>query len=91
VNYAVYEAMACGVPIVISRNTPLSSELEASGGVLLIEENANALSIAIETLLNNASLQANMGNAAKAWVASQFEGETRTNNYVRMYREIMNQ
>ena len=91
VNYAVYEAMACGVPIVISRNTPLSCEIEASDGVLPIEENANALSVAIETLLNNASLQATMGAAAKAWISSEFEGETRTNNYVRMYREIMNQ
>ena len=90
-NFTVYEAMACGVPIVISRNAPLARELEESEGALLIEENANAISIAIETLLNNPTLQATMGNAAKTWVASQFEDETRTNNYVRMYREIMNQ
>ena len=84
VNFAVYEAMACGVPIVISRNAPLALELEASDGVLLIEEHANAISVAIETPLNNATLQTKMGGAAKTWVTSQFEDETRTNNYVRM-------
>ena len=72
---AILEAMACGKPI-ISSNLPFNYGIvDSSRGVLVDPLDIGQIADAVNLLLNNASLRADMGaNAAKFMMAKGIEG-----------------
>jgi glycosyltransferase involved in cell wall biosynthesis len=67
-GFVQFEALACGTPVVTSRLVDTWAEIEASGGGLAVQQNANALVEVLTPLLNDRARRASMGAAGRAWV-----------------------
>ncbi len=70
---AVIEAMACGLPVVISDKVNIWREVDAAGAGLVVPCEAAALAAALERLLNDPGLAAAMGQRGRALVAERFQ------------------
>ena len=73
----VFEAMACGLPVILVRNMPPSNvswEIVRDGetGFVIPHEDAEPLSDAIIELIDNPELQGRMGEEARKWAEEQF-------------------
>lgn len=86
------EAMACGKPIV---NTRLDSgvnfvSLDGLTGFTVPPANAQALSQAINTLLDDPVLRDRYGRAGRRQVEQEFNLEVMTSRTLQLYEEVMN-
>ena len=70
---AVVEAMACGLPVVISDQVNIWREVEAAGAGLVVPCAPVLLAEALERLLADPELAAEMGRRGKDLVAEQFQ------------------
>ena len=70
---AVVEAMACGLPVVISDQVNIWREVEAAGAGLVGPCEAAPLAENLERLLADPDLGAEMGRRGKALVARRFQ------------------
>jgi len=68
----VAEAMASGMPVVISDQVGLCDDVKNSGSGIVIEVNAKQLSEALMHLLENPGLSSKMGSRGKALVFSKY-------------------
>jgi len=68
---ALLEAMGCGLPVIVSDASPGPLEYVKHGitGLVVPVDNAPALLIALEWLINNPQLRCQLGEAARARVA----------------------
>jgi glycosyltransferase involved in cell wall biosynthesis len=64
---ALFEALAAGVPVVVTEGLDADSELRASGGARLVPRHAHAFADAIESLVRDANLRTESGEAARRW------------------------
>ncbi len=69
---AVVEALAAGVPAVISDQVYLAEDIAASGAGLVVERDAAAAAKAIDSLLTDPVRAADMGRAAATFAASEY-------------------
>lgn len=69
---AVLEAMACGCPVVVTREVGLAEAVQASGAGTVAEGDASSLARAINGLLGNPALRAAAGAAAVKLAREQF-------------------
>jgi glycosyltransferase involved in cell wall biosynthesis len=67
-GFSVFEAMACGVPVVVSETLNLASEFADSGAAVSLPRNPNAFSAAILNLLGDPELRRSMGECGKQFV-----------------------
>ena len=70
---AVIEAMACGLPVVISDQVNIWREVEAAGAGLVVPCDAASLAAALERLLADPGLAAAMGQQGRDLVARRFQ------------------
>jgi glycosyltransferase involved in cell wall biosynthesis len=70
---AVVEAMACGLPVVISDQVNIWREVEAAGAGLVVPCAAAPLAAALNRLLDDPGLAAKMGQQGKELVARRFQ------------------
>jgi glycosyltransferase involved in cell wall biosynthesis len=69
---AVVEAMACGVPVVITDRVNIHRDISEAGAGLVVGTDALALARALTKILLNRNLGSQLGEAGKELVASRF-------------------
>ncbi len=90
----VFEAMACGLPVILVRNMPPSNvswEIVRDGetGFVIPHEDAEPLSDAIIELIDNPELQGRMGKEARKWAEEQFSHMRMTNQTQQIYDGLL--
>ena len=69
----------------------LSVDSNKTTNALIIDKDSNSIRIAIETLLNNATMRKTIQDAARQWIDATFSGDIITRKYIRLYRDAINQ
>jgi L-malate glycosyltransferase len=86
---ALLEAMACGLPCLVSRSVGGARELLGEGrGVLVADGDVTAWAEAIHRLVDEPALRAALGGAAADFVASTLSLEAGADRLVRAYATI---
>lgn len=86
---AIAEAMAAGLPLVVSKNVQLSSEiLEADTG-LVADNTAESLSANIEKLLLSPDLRAKLGKNGRELAIKKYSWDTVAKEFIRTYTKIL--
>ena len=82
---SIVEALACGVPVVA---TPVSGIPEAvrdgENGLLVPENDPEALAAAIRRLAEDGALRARLAAAARGWVLDRFDQRTAAASLARL-------
>lgn len=87
----VLEAMASGLPVVLTPFDGLSDELGRAGEeYLLVERRADALAKAIAGLLENLQVRENYGKKARNWVQEHLDIQRSLDRYAHLYHELAN-
>jgi glycosyltransferase involved in cell wall biosynthesis len=85
---AAVEAMAAGLPLVISNKVNIWRELEQAGAGLVVECDAHALAGAMRKLLENREVAKNMGEQGRRLVRQRFSCEVVAREMLGLYRDI---
>jgi len=86
----VLEAMASGLPVVLTPFAGFSDDLGSDGReFMLVERSAAALTQALVTLLKDKSLRGNLGRSARLWVENRFDLEKSIDRYSTLYHELV--
>ena len=86
---AALEAMACGLPVVLSKGVYLYPEIEQAGAGLVVDGDPVGLAEAIEVLLRDATLRTRMGEAGRRLVRERFSAEHVADQMRSVYRNIL--
>ena len=85
----VPEAMACGLPVVMTPFLGLPKEFGEPGKQYLLSNgNSQALAGRIKTLLRQPSLSHRLGTAARKWVQENLDLEHSLAEYAELYRSV---
>ncbi len=87
-SVAVLEAMACGLPVIISRQCNFP-EVEEKGCGRVIDTDAGELSEAIAVLLDDPKLSKEMGALGKQLVRESYTLDTIADEMISAYREVI--
>lgn len=86
---AVIEAMASGLPVVLTPFDSFSAEIGKPGrDFLLVERTPEALEDAAANLLRDADQRQRMGACARCWVEATMDIEVTLDRYLNLYREL---
>jgi glycosyltransferase involved in cell wall biosynthesis len=85
---AVAEALAAGLPCVLTPGVAIAARVEEVGAGIVAEPNATSIAAAIERYLSSRELRESASRAAKALAASDYSDQRMGNALVQMYREI---
>lgn len=84
------EAQACEVPVVTTNATgAVDSVRDGITGLIVPVNDAGALTRAIESLLRNPGVRAEMGRAGRKWMQHDFRPEVIWQAHADMYREML--
>jgi glycosyltransferase involved in cell wall biosynthesis len=86
---AIVEAMALGVPVVITDQVGIHNEVAEHCAGIVITPTAEPLIKAIHTLLSDAHLRLRLGQNGTALVHSEFDAATVISKVVGAYREVL--
>jgi glycosyltransferase involved in cell wall biosynthesis len=86
---AVVEAMAAGLPVVISKHTNIHSEIERSGAGLVTSLAPDEIAAALRQLLDNAELRLQMGRRAQQLASESFSWRKVVEDLTEIYRKII--
>jgi len=89
-SIAILEAMACGLPVIITRQCHFPEVAEAGAG-LVIEPEVGQLAVAIERLLNEPELRQEMGRNGQRLVNDKFTWEKIANQMLVLYETVLKQ
>jgi glycosyltransferase involved in cell wall biosynthesis len=85
---ALVESLACGTPVITTRGVDIWTELEGSGGALIVEQTAEAIAAGVRTLLSDQERLAAMGRSGREWVLRTLGTDHVAARYEQMYREL---
>ena len=85
---AVVEAMACGLPVVVSDRVAIHGEVSAARAGLVVPCNIDALAKSMESILKNPNLQAEMATNAME-LAKTFSTNAVTSKIIALYEEVL--
>jgi glycosyltransferase involved in cell wall biosynthesis len=88
---AVVEAMAAGLPVVVSDQVGIHRDITKARAGLVVPCNGPALSRALAALMASDSLRAEMGRNAARLARTAFSTEAATENLIALYRRICQQ
>lgn len=87
-SIVVLEAMACGLPVVITRQCYFPEVAEAGAGIV-IEPNADQLADAINKLLDNPRLCKEMGKNGRGLVIEKFTWDKIADQMIKLYEGVL--
>ncbi|MGB1285685.1 MAG: glycosyltransferase [Aggregatilineales bacterium] len=87
-SMAVLEAMAAGLPVILSPGCNLP-EAEAAGAGLIVEPEVDALAAALQTLIHDDAKQRHMSIAASALVEQKFTWDTVAAQLEATYQQLV--
>jgi glycosyltransferase involved in cell wall biosynthesis len=82
---AMLEAMACGLPVVLTDRAALAGQMAEGGAALVVKSDVQALAAGISRLLNDADLSQRLGQAGRAMVSSQFSWPAIADRFLDLY------
>lgn len=82
------EAMACGAPVVVSNGGALP-EVAGDAGIVTPVGDAEALARAIEHVLDNPDIAADMSRRSAEWARSAFVWDHHAQSSIALYHELM--
>jgi len=85
---AVVEAMAAGLPVVVSDQVGVAAEVAAGGAGLIVPHGVDGWARAIETLANDAPLRAEMGERGLRTARERFSLDASCRLLLDLYREL---
>jgi glycosyltransferase involved in cell wall biosynthesis len=85
---ALVEAMACGLPVVVSDKVNIHREIARAGAGLVVSCDAREVAAGIERLLRDRSLALSLGTAAQRLVASQFTWDRTASRLASLYQAV---
>ncbi len=86
---AAVEAMACVLPVVITKGVGISEKVRQSGAGLVVEKDVNQVAEAILKILNNSDLAKKMGEDGRRLIEQEFSGEKVAGKFLKEYNEIL--
>ncbi len=86
-GFVLFEALAAETPVITTRGSDTWPELVASGGAVVVEQDAAAVADALEPLLDEPARAAAMGRSGRAWVMRHLSPEAVTGRYEVLYAE----
>ncbi|MEZ4731747.1 MAG: glycosyltransferase [Caldilineaceae bacterium] len=86
---AVVEAMAAGLPVVISDQVGIHHEISRAHAGRIISCNVDSLALAIKELLNCYEIRHQMGNQARQLAKEFFSTETISDRLIDMYKSVI--
>ena len=88
----ILEAMSLGKPVIATRLAGTPEQVEDGvSGLLVAPGEAPQLAQAIRQLAENPAMRRNMGESARKRFAERFASDIAMDNYLRLYRESINQ
>lgn len=86
---AVVEAMAAGVPVVVSDSVNIHEDVSTYGAGMVTALDADQVAGAVEKLLNDGSLRSQMGAAGRALARDRYSWERAAGVIVKAYETIV--
>jgi glycosyltransferase involved in cell wall biosynthesis len=86
---AVAEALAAGLPVIITKDVQIAPDVEAAHAGLIIDSDLESLRSALEKLLTSPELRKAMGANARWLAQTQYHWPTITQNLIQAYEEIL--
>ena len=88
-SLSALESLACEVPVIAARRPPFDELIREDYGMLVDEEDPDAVAGAVEKLLGNPSQRAAMGETGRAQVKEKFTWERAAEEYVRVMESAL--
>jgi glycosyltransferase involved in cell wall biosynthesis len=85
---AVVEAMACGLPVIISNQVGIYKEVQRANAGLVVKSDSTDLYNALMRLLNNNKEAFDMGTRGMKFVKEKFDIESVTNRMIEAFKDI---
>jgi glycosyltransferase involved in cell wall biosynthesis len=86
----LFEAMACGIPIVAAQGGEIPAILEASGGGLYVKVgDTDGLAQAVESVLDDAALRQQLSANARAYAEREFDFDIVTQRYETVLQAVV--
>jgi len=86
---AVAEAMAAGLPVIVTPGVQISPEIAAANAGLVVEGEIETLADAIATLLNSPHLRHELGENGKRLVSHRYSWKVIAQNLISVYTAII--
>ena len=86
-GFVVFEAMAAGAPLVTTRGVDTWPEVEASGGGLIVAQEAGAIADAIAGLVADPERRGRMSASGRAWVMKELDPDRVLGRFIEMYEQ----
>jgi glycosyltransferase involved in cell wall biosynthesis len=86
---AIFEAMASGLPVVLSNKVNFWREIEEAGAGAVVNCDAEELTRTICTLLDDESLRRSIGAGGRRLVAERFTWKVAVERLLDVYREVL--
>lgn len=86
---AAVEAMASGLPVVITDQVGISREVEQARAGLVVPCRAEALAGALERLLGDSNLRKRMGEAGRRLCQDSFSRESMASRFIKVYAQCL--
>jgi glycosyltransferase involved in cell wall biosynthesis len=85
---AVVEAMALGIPVIVSDQVGISSAIENAGAGIVAECNADEFGRALVRLSTNPGLRAELGQSARRLAESEFSSAAISKKLIDLYQGV---
>lgn len=89
-SIATAEAMAAGIPVIVTPGVQLASEIIAANAGYIVEQNVNVLHKAISHLFTYPKLRQQLGENGSTWASSRYCPNQIANNLAHAYSAIIN-
>lgn len=86
---AAVEAMIAGLPCVVGRGVALAEAIDTAGAGLVTEPEPSAIAIALDRLLGDERMRAEMGTRAHALASQRFSADAMAARLVELYTRIV--
>jgi glycosyltransferase involved in cell wall biosynthesis len=87
--FAAVEALACGVPVVITNRVNIHSQVTAANAGLVTECDAGQLCEAIRRILTDPELSRRVSRNGPALIQNQFSWDARASELIDVYRNVV--